>query len=537
MKVKNILIVCALLSTMMLSSCYGFLEENPKTQEAMDQFWRTREQGMAGLNAVYFGGFRFLIGAGLGTAWAPNVPMYTGIMSGLFLDRRHDRDFTINAERGNFTLLTMSGAAGQFWHELYIGVNRANLVIEQIPRMTGVFNQDEINSMVAQAYFFRALNLFELVKNFGDVPVFETPFTNPADTFMPRSPSIEAYQLIERDLLAAIPALPNTTFYQNNGRVTRAMAQALLARVYLQWAGYPMRGGNEKYARAAAMAQQVINGGSGHALIHPNGTTTDTNSAFNLIRLAKAGTPGAAEIIYASEFNRALGPTQDWFRRAIPTAVTNFGHIGSSVAYSGFVPTPMLIESFHPDDIRAMEHQFFFTYLYMETGERFDLGEVGNWFWFDYEALRDNVGSSNNIPLMRFAEVLLIAAEGLARTGNETAARGYLNQVRRRAGLADNTDTGDALIQAILTERLHEFPLEFLVWDDIRRTRLYPQPAGVGSGRLNWVPLSTAAIQNKPAAGENTVGLLPEWVLLWPIPLAQMSANPAFEGQQNPGWQ
>ena len=536
MKLRNIVVACALLGAMMLSSCYGFLEEDPKTQQVMDQFWRTREDGIAGLHAVYIAGVRNLLNADLGTGWTPTVPMYTGLMSGLFLDRRHDRDFTSHAERGNFTLLTMTGAAGQIWNQLYVGVNRASLAIEQIPRMTGIFSPDEINNMVAQAKFFRALNFFELVKNFGDIPVFEVPFTNPAETFMPRSPAIEAYQLIERDLLAAIPALPNTTFYQNGGRVTRAMAQTLLARVYLQWAGFPMNGGNEMYAKAAAMAQQVITGGSGHALIHSAGTTTGLNSAFNLIREAKAGTPGAVEVIYAAEFNLALGFTQSWFRRAVPTAMTNLPHIASTNAYSGFVPTPMLMESFHPDDIRGMNQQFFFTYLYTSVGDRFELGEVGNWFWFDYNALRTNVGSSQNIPLMRFAEVLLIAAEGLARTGNEAAAKGYLNQVRTRAGLPANTDSGNDLIQAILTERLHEFPLEFLIWDDIRRTRLYPQASTV-PGRLNWVSLSTAVIQNKPAPGINTVGLLPEWVLLWPIPLPQMSANPAFEGQQNPGWE
>ena len=39
----------------------------------------------------------------------------------------------------------------------------------------------------------------------------------------------------------------------------------------------------------------------------------------------------------------------------------------------------------------------------------------------------------------------------------------------------DETATGDNLVQAILTERLHELPLEFKIWDDIRRTRLSPE--------------------------------------------------------------
>ena len=130
---------------------------------------------------------------------------------------------------------------------------------------------------------------------------------------------------------------------------------------------------------------------------------------------------------------------------------------------------------------------------------------------------------------------MLIAAEGLARTGKEGDARTYLNQVRKRAGLADETAAGDALIQSILTERFHEFPLEFKIWDDIRRTRLYPEENGVESGKLKWVALGSAKIQNKPD-GSIKVGAIPEYALLWPIPLSEMQANPALQGNQNPGW-
>jgi hypothetical protein len=130
---------------------------------------------------------------------------------------------------------------------------------------------------------------------------------------------------------------------------------------------------------------------------------------------------------------------------------------------------------------------------------------------------------------------LLIAAEGFARTGQEAEARTYLNQVRRRAGLADETSTGNALVQSILTERFHEFPLEFKIWDDIRRTRLYPEADGMQSGRLKWTPLASASIQNKPD-GQAKVGAIPDYALLWPIPLSEMQANKALEGNQNPGW-
>ncbi len=68
-----------------------------------------------------------------------------------------------------------------------------------------------------------------------------------------------------------------------------------------------------------------------------------------------------------------------------------------------------------------------------------------------------------NMPVFRFAEVFADCGQGLARTNHEDNAVGgakyYLNQVRKRAGLADETATGNDLIQSILTERLHELPL------------------------------------------------------------------------------
>ena len=84
----------------------------------------------------------------------------------------------------------------------------------------------------------------------------------------------EVYKKIEADLLDIVngDALPNKTFYENGCYVTRAMAQTLLAQVYLQWAGAPLNGGADYYGKAAQMALKVIND-SPHGLIHPNGTT------------------------------------------------------------------------------------------------------------------------------------------------------------------------------------------------------------------------------------------------------------------------
>lgn len=534
-------ILCMITFSLVTSSCTDFLTENPLDEKTTGQFWRTESDAQTAVNALYFGGVPYLHNIDVDGGWTPKATMWGGVMSGLFVDKRKDRTFTNASEGGNFNIESFDATSQKMWTEFYIGISRANFVIANIPTMTEVLSESQIANFVAQGKFFRAYAYYYLAKEYGDVPYIDEPYMSLEGIYVERTPVAQVYENIEADLLDIIEgnALPNIAFYDNNGYVTRPMAQTLLANVYLQWAGAPVNGGNEYYTKAANMALNVINGGQ-HALIHPDGTTNDLNSAFNVIKTTKSSN----EIIFAKEYNqtsynvgnsyavRSIGTDAFQWKDAADESVFK---PGGDVLYNAYLPSDLLINSYHPNDIRNMEKQFFFREYTDATGVSHTLNNVGNWAWFDAGSLINGRNGDYNMPIYRYAEVLLIAAEGLARTGNDGDARGYLNQVRRRAGLADETASGDALIQAILTERFHEFPLEFKIWDDIRRTRLYPEADGMQSGRLQWVPLATAAIQNKPE-GSTAVGKIPEYALLWPIPLSDMQANTALEGHQNPGW-
>lgn len=533
---KYIYVLCMVAVSLLISSCNSFLEENPLDVKDAGQFWRTEADAQTGVNALYFGGVPYLHNIDVDGGWTPKATMWGGVASGLFVDKRKDRTFTNASEGGNFNVESFDATSQKIWTEFYIGIMRANFVIANIPNMTDVLSSEQISNFVAQGKFFRAYAYFYLVKEFGDVPYIDFPYTSLDGIYQERVPSAQIYQNIEADLLSVMDALPNVAFYDNGGYATRPMAQTLLAQVYLQWAGAPVNGGNEYYTKAANMAINVVNGGQ-HALIHPNGTTSDLNSAYNIIKTTKSSN----EIIYAKEYNQtSLNVGNSYAVRSIGTDAFQWGIFkpGGDVLYNAYLPCDMIINSYHSSDIRGMEKQFFFReYTFSLDGETVTrtLDNVGNWAWFDEGSLINGRNGDYNMPSFRYAEVLLIAAEGLARTGNDAEARGYLNQVRKRAGLADETASGDALVQAILTERLHEFPLEFKIWDDIRRTRLYPEADGMQSGKLRWVPLASAAIQNKPD-GSTRVGAIPEHALLWPIPLSEMQANPSLEGHQNPGW-
>lgn len=536
-------IFCMVTLSLLVSSCDSFLEENPLDEKTSGQFWKTEADAKTAVNALYFGGVPYLNNIDVDGGWTPKATMWGGVVSGLFVDKRKDRAFTNASEGANFNIESFDATSLKIWTEFYIGISRANFVIANIPTMTNVLSETQIKNFVAQGKFFRAYAYYYLVKEFGDAPYVDQPYTSLEGIYKERTPSVEIYKHIEEDLLSIIEGdvLPNVAFYNNGCYVTKPMAQTLLAQVYLQWAGAPLNGGNDYYTKAANMALDVVNGGQ-HALIQASGSSDDLNSAFNVIKTTKSSN----EIIFAKEYNQtSYNIGNSYACRSIGTDAFQWNVFspGGDVLYNAYLPCDMLINSYHPSDIRGHEKQFFFR-VYTGTDKDGNLvtktlNNIGNWAWFDETSLKGGKDGDNNMPTFRYAEVLLIAAEGLARTGKEGnvvgEAKYYLNQVRKRAGLADETATGDALIQSILTERFHEFPLEFKIWDDIRRTRLYPEADGNQSGKLKWVALETAKIQNKPE-GTIKVGAIPTYALLWPIPLSEMQANPALEGHQNPEW-
>jgi len=524
-------------------SCDSFLEEKPEDTKTSDQDWQKPADAETHINSLYNSGPAQMNNMDISGGWTPKATMWNGIISGLFVDKRKDRTFTTASEGCTFTVQSYTDQAQSLWDQFYTGVSRANDVLLNVPKMTGVLSESEIANYVAQAKFFRAYAYFYLVKEFGSVPYIDKPYTSTSGMYVEPMAAVDLYKKIEADLTEAINSgsLANATFYGNKGRVTKAMAQTLLAQVYLQWAGYPVNGGNEYYTKAANAALAVIKDGK-HSLEQAAGSSDDESSAFNVIKTSES----SAEIIYAKEYDQTnLSSGSSYQSRAAGSDITQWKDAKgksvflTTVVANQYMPCDMIIDSYAPEDIRAHEKQFFFREYTDATQVSHTMNNIGNWLWFDDKAMINGVASDNNIPIMRYSEVLLIAAEALARTGHEGNQEGgakyYLNQVRKRAGLADETATGDALIQAILTERLHELPLEFRIWDDIRRTHLYPEANGVKSGKLKWVSLANATIQNKPD-GSTKVGALPEWVLLWPLPADEIQRNPALVGHQNEGW-
>jgi hypothetical protein len=556
-KIKNIVLsITGALALVMAASCADFLEEKPVDLKTDKEFWIYKTDAESAVNMIYYGGVPYLYG-GRGNGWEPTRLMYNGLLSGLFVDEKGNISFTSTDMKDlNITVQTVDEYIGEVYREPYVCIGRCNVLIARLPGMVenGIISETEKNEYLAQAYFFRAWSYYFLVKEFGckdgepqgggdgGVPLVLEPVetADPSATNKPRASINEVYQQIETDLTEAIKYLPNTTFYDNGCRITKPAAQTLLATVYLQWAGYPLQN-TAMYEKAAQTAEAVITGGAGHLLElnETDGTDQeDQRSAFNKIKNSKT----SKEIIYAIEYNEPLNRGNGYINACMTTQAIAWQDKNGNNVFRMSVLENMyhvdnaIISSYATDDVRGMEKNFFFREYTSQEDSTYQCNEWDNWLWFEESAMIANKTSSLNFPVFRLSEVYLIAAEALLKQASPNApkAKGYLEEVRKRAFTVNGVLSPGYSVPAtitiddILTERLHEFPLEFKVWDDIRRTRLYPQ---VNSGSVTWQSIATASTYGK--SGGKSFGNN-QHMLIWPIPQKAIDRNPAL--QQNPGY-
>ena len=356
------------------------------------------------------------------------------------------------------------------WRSCYEGINRANYLHENKGKLDFVGK----DALYGEVYFLRAYYYFELVKMFGDVPLFTEKRLSASDSRQfQRAPKADVYKQIEADLNSAISSLPVVN--NQKGRVTKFAAQALLGKVLLY---------QNKFDAAAAMLENVVKG--------PFQLVNNFEDIF--LQSGENGPESVFEIQYSN-----ISPFYDWSnpgRGQGNLAVQMCGVrnlAGSSPFAQGWsinLPTKNLADAYAAGDkrkeatildIEAYKNAnpgFNITYLvapYKNTGlynKKYHprKGESSGQIELNY---------TNNHRVIRFADVLLMAAEAFNRSTspNDTKAQEYLNRVRRRAfgnNSQDITSTGTALRQAIWDERRLELAMEGDRFFDLVRTGQAP---------------------------------------------------------------
>lgn len=359
------------------------------------------------------------------------------------------------------------------WSLMYAGMNRANYLLE-FKDKTDFAGREEI---IAQAYFLRAYYTFELVKHFGNVPLktedrngvlrIQDERVKTEDEFsMVRIQDIPtAYGVIEEDLKEAILNLP--TVQDDVYEVTKGAAQALLGKVYLYHGTYDQT----KFADAATMLNNVI--GTQYTL-KTGAEYLDLfegimeNSSESVLEIQYTGVEGAgwdcitcSEGSYFVQFNGPRSPYDNPIYRS---------------GWGFCLPSQELYDLFDDGDARR-EVTF---YDLRDAQDSYSQGRDDTGFFnkkymprkADERVGANPLNHANNYRAIRYADVLLMAAEAEVKSGG-TNAINYLNQVRARAYGNNSHDyvasEGD-LLEAIYTERRKELAGEGHQFFDLVRT-------------------------------------------------------------------
>jgi len=377
----------------------------------------------------------------------------------------------------DYTTIPVNSTLLELWQASYEGINRANYMQQyKAKNLAGeVVDFAGKDALYGEVYFLRAYYYFNLVKIFGDVPLFTDRRLGLSDSkTLSRTAKADVYKQIELDLNNAISVLPPTQ--TQKGRITKYAAQALLGKVLLY---------ESKFDAAAAMLDNVIT---------PNAFTLVPDFGSIFLAAGENGPESVFEIQYSN-----ISPYYNWggtTRGQGNLSVQQCGVRGLNgsaampyaAGWSTNLPTANLASAYSAGDIRKAV-----TILDIEAykaanpafGITYDVAPYKNTGLYNQKYLPRKGETSgqvelnylNNFRTIRYAEVLLMAAEAYNRATapNDTKAQLYLNKVRRRAfavtdATKDITTTGTALKQAIWDERRLELAMEGDRFFDLVRT-------------------------------------------------------------------
>lgn len=360
----------------------------------------------------------------------------------------------------NFTITPTNDVINDKWNADYEGIDRCNNVLKfsaEAADLTG----DALTNVRAQARFLRAHYYFDLHRLFGNVPWIDE---NTTDKLQPNN--VDIWPAIEADMLAAYDSLPATQ--SEIGRANKWAAGAYLGKIYLY---------EKKYTEAQQVFTQVITSGT-----TPSGIAYDLNPAFahNYMPQYEQDNP---EAVFVLENAANVGTGS--INNANQGDMLNFPYGGNSpFSCCGFFqPSIDLVNSYRTDasglpylddynshpvktdmgvltsdpftpDAGHLDPRLDWTvgrrgipYLDwgIEPGQDWvrlqtyagPYAPIKNVYWSATQDLYGDQaqwapGAAVNVFFIRFADVLLMAAEAEAQLDHLSVAEGYVNRVRHR---------------------------------------------------------------------------------------------------------
>ncbi len=489
--------LCSIMILGLLSGCRK-LDETPYSSIFMDQFYKTPADAEAAINGVY----RELAG------------LYAGPSALLVPDFSDDQTYPRPVVgRNTFTLFIydpeysvqssfdrVAESPLNIWQKCYAGIEKANWVLEKIPGIEMI--QSRKKEILGEAYFLRAFYHWMLAKNFGEIPVKINASKSLEDAYVGKSTKLEIYKQIYADLDKAEENLnsysPAGTV---KGRPSKEAAMALYAKAALYNEDWPIALQKAKLVLDAQKYTLMTNVYDLYDVIKEDVARQENIWAFE----AETTTPGNSSSIM-SLYGPPNGSGPAYGKATYGSAFAYLAFYNSFMANdqrkeqlmaTSYVNTNGIVVP--QDKITPITPNAVLVKKYM------DINSIGS-------------GTSGNIPILRLADVYLIAAEAENRLNGPTNAYQYLNKVHKRA---TGIDVAAGLSQpdftdAVLQERAWEFFAEGDRWYDLTRTGKFLTviPTAVN----DVFPVRTVKAKHK----------------YFPIPQLEVNANPKLD--QNPDW-
>jgi len=356
------------------------------------------------------------------------------------------RDF---GNLANFNITPSNEWLDSKWRYTYQGIFRCNLAITRIP--DAPISAEQMEILVAEAKFLRAIFYFELVKNWGGVPLLTEPISV-SEANLSRSTEAEIWMQIEKDLTESKEFLPLKSQVEasNIGRATKGAAYAFLAKAAI----YQL-----KYVEAQNWANEVI-------LTNEFNLNDDFENVWSV-----ANSNGNGSIFEIQNSYHELYDAGS----ALPVLSRSRADGGW-----GFCTPSSNLDNFMGDDPRRV-HTIIKQGDYVdEEHPSYDTdptqnmtGRINKKYYLSMDERpekSEHTRSPLNHILLRYADLLLIHAEAAYHNGDETAALSSLNKVRARVSLDAVVSTGQQLIDAIFDERRLELAMEGHRYYDLKRS-------------------------------------------------------------------
>ncbi|MGK9119301.1 RagB/SusD family nutrient uptake outer membrane protein [Olivibacter jilunii] len=414
----NIVIITLLAAS--LSACNDFLDKEPISQITPDEYFNSETNA----NSAVIGMYRTMLNS---FSFGQSIIIVPEFSAG------HVSHASVYPEYENFrtnNIQVNNPWTNNMWQATYATINAANNIITRVPEMPeSSISTEKRQQFVGEAKFVRALNYFFLVRAFGAVPLKTTATTEEENIAIPRTPIDQVYQQIITDLQDAA-TLRNSygDDATSKGRATSLAAKALLAKVQLyngQITG--------DYSQAASLAQEVIN-----------------SQRFTLI-------PDFASIWTTENTQESIFELQ--FDDQATNPLASVSNDNPSMLF--YARGTTVYEKYAEGDKRRD-----FTVKF-GSRDRYYIGKFPK-----------ASPATQNLPVIRIAEIFLIHAEAQARVDGTVSDAAYhsYQEVQKRAGLTpppiNSFGSIENFITAVQEEKERELMFEGEAWFDFCRTGL-----------------------------------------------------------------